>query len=60
MKNDTVKRAMELESMAAINSMGVSSSLFISMDQNTTNLFGPEKNGPGGKYRLYKIGMEKS
>ncbi|MDR2258894.1 MAG: hypothetical protein LBE14_07080 [Treponema sp.] len=60
LKNDTVKKAVELESMAAINSMGVSSSLFISMDQNMTNLFAPEKNDFRGKYRLYKIGLEKS
>jgi class 3 adenylate cyclase len=60
MKNDAVKKAVELEAMAVINSMAVSSSLFISMDQNTTNLFTPEKNGSGGRYRLYKLGVEKS
>jgi class 3 adenylate cyclase len=60
LNNDAVKKAVELESMAVINSMGVSSSLFISMDQNMTNLFTPEKSGSGGKYRLYKIGMEKA
>jgi class 3 adenylate cyclase len=60
LKNDTVKEALKLESMAEVNSMGVSYNVFMTMDQNTVNLFGPEKNGPGGKYRLYKIGLEKS
>jgi class 3 adenylate cyclase len=60
LKNDTVKQVVELESVAAVNSMGVSYTVFITMDQHTTNLFTPERNGGGGKYRLYKIGLEKS
>jgi class 3 adenylate cyclase len=58
-KNDTVKQAVELESVAAINSMGVSSTLFMTMDQHTTSLFTPEKNSRGKKYRLYNISVEK-
>jgi class 3 adenylate cyclase len=60
LKNDTVKQALALEARAAVNSMGVSYNVFITMDQNTVNLFGPEQNGPGGKYRLYKLGLAKS
>jgi class 3 adenylate cyclase len=59
LKNDTVKQAGELESLAAVNSMGVSYNLFITMDQNTLNLFTQEKNSARGKYRLYTIGLEK-
>jgi class 3 adenylate cyclase len=59
LKNDTVKKAGELEAAVAVNSLGVSNNLFITMDQSTTSLFTPEKNGAGGKYRLYTIGLEK-
>ncbi|MDR0876465.1 MAG: hypothetical protein LBN21_00305 [Treponema sp.] len=59
LKNDTVKQAIDMEAMAAINSMAVSYNLSASMDDITMNLFTPEKSGFGGKYRLYKTGMEK-
>jgi class 3 adenylate cyclase len=60
LKNDTIKQAVKLEALAAVNSLGVSYNVFVTMDQNTLNLFGPEKSGPAGKYRLYKLGLAKS
>ncbi|MDR1278027.1 MAG: hypothetical protein LBK02_04690 [Treponema sp.] len=60
MKNDTVKQTLALETLAAANSMGISYTAFIMMDQNTVNFFGPEKDGPGGKFRLYKPGLAES
>jgi class 3 adenylate cyclase len=60
LKNDTIKQTLALEALAAVNSMGVSYNVFITMDQNTVNLFGPEKNGSGGKYRLYNLELAKS
>jgi len=59
LKNETVKQAVFLESLAARNSLCVSYNIYISMDQNTLNLFGPEKERSGCKYRLYTMGMEK-
>jgi class 3 adenylate cyclase len=55
LKNDAVKQTVSLESAAAVNSMGVSYNIYISMDQNMIGLFSPEKNRPGGKYRLYQL-----
>jgi class 3 adenylate cyclase len=60
LKNDVIKQVMKLESLAAVNSLGVSYNVFVTMDQNTVNLFGPEKSGPAGKYRLYRLGLAKS
>jgi class 3 adenylate cyclase len=59
LKNDTVKQTLALEALTTANSMGVSYNVFITMDQNTVNLFGPEQNGPGGKYRLYNLDLAK-
>jgi class 3 adenylate cyclase len=59
LKNDAVKQAVSLEGMAERNSMGVSFNIYINMDRDTLNLFGPEQNGSGGKYRLYRMGLEK-
>jgi hypothetical protein len=59
LKNDTVKQAMTLESMAANNSLCVSYNLYITMDSSILNLFSAEKTGRCGKYRLYTMGVEK-
>ena len=58
MKNETIKQAMSYESLAANNSLCISYNMFITMDQITLNLFGPEKNEKGYKYRLYKMGIK--
>jgi class 3 adenylate cyclase len=57
LKNDVVKKAVALESQASGDSMAVSFNLFLTMDQNMTRFFTPEKNGPGGKYRLYNVSV---
>jgi len=59
LKNETVKQAMALEAMAANNALSVSFNLYITMNPNTLKLFGSEKIGRGGKYRLYSMGVEK-
>jgi class 3 adenylate cyclase len=59
LKNETVKEAMVLESLAKINSLGVSYNLYITMDQHILDLFGAEKTGRSCKYRLYTVGHEK-
>jgi len=59
LKNETVKQAIALESMAAGNSLCVSFNLCIAMDINTLNLFSEEKICSAGKYRLYTFGLEK-
>jgi len=58
-KNDTVRQAMALEGMAKTNSLCVPFNLYISMDANTLKLFSDEKTGPCGKYRIYKMDLEK-
>ena len=58
-KNDTVKQAMALESMATSNALCVSYNLYITMDSNILNLFSGAKAGRGGKYRLYTMRAEK-
>jgi class 3 adenylate cyclase len=60
LKNDAVKQVTALESIAEVNSMGVSYNLFITMDQNTVKLFTPEKSGLISRYRLYSIALEKA
>jgi class 3 adenylate cyclase len=60
LKNDAIKQAVKLEALAAVNSLGVSYNVCVTMDQNTADLFGPEKSGPFGKYRLYRLGVAKS
>ena len=59
LKNDTVKQAVFLESLAANNSLSVSYNLCVTMDQNSLSQFSPEKTKSGCKYRLYSIRMEK-
>jgi class 3 adenylate cyclase len=59
-KSDTAHKAAALESGAMVNSLAVSYNLFVTMDQNILSIFGPEKNGPGGKYHLYSLGMAKT
>jgi class 3 adenylate cyclase len=59
-KDETAQEAAELESRAQVNSMAVSYNLLTMMDQNILCLFGPEKNGPGGKYHVYTLGMAKA
>jgi hypothetical protein len=61
LKSETIKQALALESRAALgDSMAVSFNLFMSMDQNLISFFTPEKTLGGSKYRLYKVGLEKS
>ena len=59
LKNETIKKAVFLESLASTNTLSVSYNIFMNMDQNTLNLFNAEKNKDGLKYRLYAIGTEK-
>jgi class 3 adenylate cyclase len=59
-KGETAREAAGLEARAQVNSMAVSYKLFATMNQNVLCLFGPEKNGPGGKYHLYSLGIEKA
>jgi class 3 adenylate cyclase len=59
MKNETVKEAVVLESLAAKNSLCVSYNMYITMDQQILSIFGPEKNARGRKHRLYKMSREK-
>jgi class 3 adenylate cyclase len=59
-KSETAQKAAELEARAQINSMAVSYNLFVTMDQSILTLFGPEKNGPGGKYHLYSLDTAKT
>ena len=59
LKNETIKEATFLESLAADNSLSVSYNLYITMDQHVLNLFSSQKNDRGRKYRLYKMGIEK-
>ena len=58
-RNDTIKQAMDLEAMAESNSLCIPFNLYITMDDNTLNLFSAEKTGRCGKYRLYAMGLEK-
>jgi class 3 adenylate cyclase len=59
LKNDAVKQASAVEAAAERNSMGVSYNVYITMDRSTLDLFGPEQNRGGVKYRLYKMGLGK-
>ena len=59
LKNETIKEAMLYEGVAAKNSLSVSYNLYITMDQQTLNLFSTEKTDRNRKYRLYKIGTGK-
>jgi len=59
LKNEPVKQATFLETLAADNSLGVSYNLYIGMDQSTLDLFGDEKISGGCKYRLYTMRPEK-
>ena len=59
LKNETVKQAVYLESLASSNALSVSYNLYINMDQDTLNLFSAEKIHGGCKYRLYTMGTGK-
>ena len=59
LKNETVKQAMALENMAAVNALCVSYNIYITMDAINLSLFSAEKNMRGSKYRLYSMGVEK-
>ena len=59
LKNETVKQAVFLESLAVNNSLCVSYNLYITMDQNSLSQFGPEKSSGGWKFRTYMTGLEK-
>jgi len=61
-KADTVKRAITLESKAAVpNSLVVSESLAMSQDQSLLNIFSDSKVVPNSteKYRMYHVNMGK-
>ncbi|MDR0513045.1 MAG: hypothetical protein LBG93_08105 [Treponema sp.] len=57
--NDTVKQAKSFEAMAKTNALCIPFNLYIGMDANTLNLFGGEKTGRHGKYRLYSVDVGK-
>ena len=59
LKNETVKEASALESLAANNTLSVSYNLYITMDQHTLDLFSAEKNSRSRLYRLYTMRTEK-
>jgi len=59
LKNEPVKQATFLETLAPNNAMSVSYNLYMNMDQSTLNLFSDEKISGGCKYRLYAMGTEK-
>ena len=59
LKNDTIKKAEALESLAPHNALCVSYNVYINMDSNTLNLFGTEKTKGSNKFRLYSMGLEK-
>ena len=59
LKNETVKQAVFLESLAERNSLSVSYNIYITMDYNSLSLFSPEKVKGRCKYRLYTTGLEK-
>jgi class 3 adenylate cyclase len=58
-RNDTVKQTAVFETLAAKNSLCVSSTLCNAMDEVILNLFSGEKNSHNCKHRLYTIGMER-
>jgi class 3 adenylate cyclase len=61
LKNETVKKAVELESRAASpDSLVISKHLAVSMDQFILNCFGPEKKFSGGAYRQYQVSWERA
>jgi len=59
LKNDTVKQTVVFETLAAKNSLCVSSNLCGPMEEVILKLFSGEKSSRSCKYRLYTIGMEK-
>lgn len=60
LKSDTIKKAVTLESKAAVpNSLVISESLAVTREQILLDIFSTEKNSPSGKYRLYQICQEK-
>ncbi|GHV85747.1 hypothetical protein AGMMS50230_13550 [Spirochaetia bacterium] len=61
LKEDTVKKAITLESKAAVpNSMVISNSLAVTQDQALLNIFSLEKNVSAEKYRIYQVNQERS
>jgi class 3 adenylate cyclase len=61
LKNDTVKKAITLESKAATpNSLVISGSLAVAQDQALLNIFSGEKTVAAEKYRLYQVNQERS
>jgi class 3 adenylate cyclase len=58
LKNDTVKKAVSLESKAAPNSLVISRSLAVAQDQLLLNIFSNEKDNSGEKYRIYQLSQE--
>ncbi|MDR2767752.1 MAG: hypothetical protein LBB82_05435 [Treponema sp.] len=60
LKNETVKKAIALEGKAAIpNSLVVSNTLAVNLDQGILNIFGKEQNSAAGKFRCYQVKQEK-
>ncbi|MDR2471580.1 MAG: hypothetical protein LBD09_05670 [Treponema sp.] len=61
LKADTVKKAIALESKAALpNSVVISNSLAAAQDQALLDIFSPEKNISGEKFRLYQVNQDKA
>ncbi|MCL2411767.1 MAG: hypothetical protein FWC97_09020 [Treponema sp.] len=59
LKEDTVRKAMTLESKAAApNSLVISESLALSQDQSLLNIFSNTKNAASEKYRIYKVSQD--
>ena len=59
LKNDTVKQAIQLESLTETNSLSVSYNIYITMDHNSLSMFSPEKAKGSHKFRTYTVGTEK-
>lgn len=59
LKNETVKEASIMETLASNNTLCISTNIYISMEQHILQLLRPEKIIRGRKIRLYKMGIEK-
>jgi class 3 adenylate cyclase len=60
LKNETIKKAVELESKTDPNSLAISRNLLMSLGQAVLNVFGEEKNFGSAPFRQYQVNLEKS
>jgi len=61
LKNDTLKDVVQIESTATpTDTFSVSSNLFLPIDRVIQERFGPERQAPGVKIRLYAVDLEKA